>query len=254
VTEADVVIFAGLSGDYNVLHTDAEHMKASQFGERIAHGLLGLSIQQGLLDRVVTAQVTGPLAAVKWKFKGPIKIGDTIHVGLRSPQATATAGRAWSRWREWSTSGARSSGRRDRPSGGPRRLGAQCLGQPPGRSVSRTCETGVLSAADATETPRSSPPHHPTGKAGAIPAAALCRILGLGCQFFQPPRGARVHGLRWRFLKPSGWATRSGRLGTVRRSMKEGGVVVEERSILNQHGEVVQSGRLTLLVAKRPAA
>ena len=80
VTEADVVIFAGLSGDYNVLHTDAEHMKTSQFGERIAHGLLGLSIQQGLLDRVVTAQVTGPLAAVKWKFKGPIRIGDTIHV------------------------------------------------------------------------------------------------------------------------------------------------------------------------------
>ena len=83
VTEADVVIFAGLSGDYNVLHTDAEYMKASQFGERIAHGLLGLSIQQGLLDRVVTAQVTGPLAAVKWKFKGPIKIGDTIHVEAR---------------------------------------------------------------------------------------------------------------------------------------------------------------------------
>ena len=83
VTEADVVIFAGLSGDYNVLHTDAEHMKASQFCERIAHGLLGLSIQQGLLDRVVTAQVTGPLAAVKWKFKGPIKIGDTIHVEAR---------------------------------------------------------------------------------------------------------------------------------------------------------------------------
>ncbi len=83
VTEADVVIFAGLSGDYNVLHTDAEHMKTSQFGERIAHGLLGLSIQHGLLDRVVTAQVTGPLAALKWKFKGPIKIGDSIHVEAR---------------------------------------------------------------------------------------------------------------------------------------------------------------------------
>jgi acyl dehydratase len=83
VTEADVVIFAGLSGDYNVLHTDAEYMKASLFGERIAHGLLGLSIQQGLLERVVTAQVTGPLAAVKWKFKGPIRIGDTIHVEAR---------------------------------------------------------------------------------------------------------------------------------------------------------------------------
>jgi acyl dehydratase len=58
-------------------------MKASLFGERIAHGLLGLSIQQGLLDRVVTAQVIGPLAGVKWKFKGPIKIGDTIHVEAR---------------------------------------------------------------------------------------------------------------------------------------------------------------------------
>ena len=83
VTEADIVIFAGLSGDYNVLHTDAEHMKASLFGERIAHGLLGLSIQQGLLDRVVPGQAVGPLAAVKWKFKGPIKIGDTIHVEAR---------------------------------------------------------------------------------------------------------------------------------------------------------------------------
>jgi acyl dehydratase len=83
VTEADIVIFAGLSGDYNVLHTDAEHMKASLFGERIAHGLLGLSIQQGLLDRVVPGQAVGPLASVKWKFKGPIKIGDTIHVEAR---------------------------------------------------------------------------------------------------------------------------------------------------------------------------
>ena len=83
VTEADIVIFAGLSGDYNVLHTDAEHMKASTFGERIAHGLLGLSIQQGLLDRVVPGQVVGPLASVKWKFKGPIRIGDTIHVEAR---------------------------------------------------------------------------------------------------------------------------------------------------------------------------
>lgn len=83
VTEADIVMFAGLSGDYNVLHTDAEHMKSSLFGERIAHGLLGLSIQQGLLDRVVPGQSTGPLASVKWKFKGPIKIGDTIHVEAR---------------------------------------------------------------------------------------------------------------------------------------------------------------------------
>ena len=80
VTEADIVIFAGLSGDYNVLHTDAEHMKSSIFGERIAHGLLGLSIQQGLASRGEPAAGHGLLSALKWKFKGPIKIGDTVHV------------------------------------------------------------------------------------------------------------------------------------------------------------------------------
>jgi acyl dehydratase len=80
VTESDIVIFAGLSGDYNVLHTDAEHMKASIFGERIAHGLLGLGIQQGLASRGEPAAAHGLLSALKWKFKGPIKIGDTVHV------------------------------------------------------------------------------------------------------------------------------------------------------------------------------
>jgi acyl dehydratase len=83
VTEADIVLFAGLSGDYNVLHTDAEHMKASLFGERIAHGLLGLSIEQGLASRGEPAAAHGLLHALKWKFKGPIKIGDTIHVRSR---------------------------------------------------------------------------------------------------------------------------------------------------------------------------
>jgi acyl dehydratase len=83
VTEADIVIFAGLSGDYNVLHTDAEHMRTSVFGERIAHGLLGLSIQHGLLGRVMPTGSSERFAALKWKFKGPIRIGDTIHVRAR---------------------------------------------------------------------------------------------------------------------------------------------------------------------------
>lgn len=83
VTETDVVLFAGLSGDYNVLHTDAEHMKASLFGERIAHGLLGLAIQQGLASRGEPTAARGCLAGVKWKFKGPIRLGDTIHVRSR---------------------------------------------------------------------------------------------------------------------------------------------------------------------------
>lgn len=83
VTETDIVVFAGLSGDYNILHTDAEHMKTSQFGERIAHGLLGLAIQQGLAGRVAPELVELPLAGLAWKFRAPIKIGDTIHVVSR---------------------------------------------------------------------------------------------------------------------------------------------------------------------------
>ena len=83
VSETDIVLFAGLSGDYNVLHTDAEHMKSSQFGERIAHGLLGLAISQGLAGRAVADLVELPFAGLSWKFRGPIKIGDTIHVVAR---------------------------------------------------------------------------------------------------------------------------------------------------------------------------
>jgi acyl dehydratase len=83
VTEADIVIFAGLSGDYNILHTDAEFMKRSIFGERIAHGLLGLAIQSGLLTRAMPPYATLAFAGMRWKFKGPIKIGDTIRVQAR---------------------------------------------------------------------------------------------------------------------------------------------------------------------------
>jgi acyl dehydratase len=80
VTEADIVLFAGLSGDYNVIHTDAEFMKTSIFGERIAHGLLGLAIQSGLLTRAMPPYATIAFTGLKWKFRTPIKIGDTIHV------------------------------------------------------------------------------------------------------------------------------------------------------------------------------
>ena len=83
VTEADIVMFAGLSGDYNVLHTDAEFMKSSIFGERIAHGLLGLAIQSGLATRGGPPYATLGFGTLRWKFKGPIKIGDTIRVRAR---------------------------------------------------------------------------------------------------------------------------------------------------------------------------
>ena len=84
ITEADIVAFAGLSGDYNVLHTDAEFMKTSIFGERIAHGLLGLSVASGLGTRATTRPfATLAFLGLRWRFKGPIKIGDTIKVRIK---------------------------------------------------------------------------------------------------------------------------------------------------------------------------
>src|SRR3989338_6110890 len=75
VTEADIVIFAGLSGDYNVLHTDAELMKQSIFGERIAHGLLGLAIQAGLFTRATQAYATLAFVGARRGVKGGGKKG-----------------------------------------------------------------------------------------------------------------------------------------------------------------------------------
>ncbi len=85
VTEADIVNFAGLSGDYNPLHVDAEFAKSSIFGERVAHGLLGMIIASGLFTRTELAlgmRETGLafLGIRDWQFKGPIKIGDTVHL------------------------------------------------------------------------------------------------------------------------------------------------------------------------------
>ncbi len=81
ISEADIVNFAGLSGDYNPMHTDAEYAKRTQFGQRVAHGLLGLSVasglayQMGFLEGTVLA-----FTGMDWKFRAPIVIGDTIHV------------------------------------------------------------------------------------------------------------------------------------------------------------------------------
>ena len=84
VTEGDVVNFAGLSGDFNQIHTDAEFSKNTPYGQRIAHGLLGLSIASGLAMR--TGVLEGTVLAFReineWKFSRPIFIGDTIHVEI----------------------------------------------------------------------------------------------------------------------------------------------------------------------------
>ena len=84
ITEADVITFAGLSGDSNAIHTDAEFAKGTAFGQRVAHGLLGVSIVSGLAMR--TGILEGTVIAFReikdWKFSLPVFIGDTIHVIL----------------------------------------------------------------------------------------------------------------------------------------------------------------------------
>lgn len=84
VTESDIVSFAGLSGDYNAIHTDAVHASKTIFGQRIAHGLLCMAIASGLANS--TGAIEGTAIAFReirsWKFRQPVFIGDTIHIQM----------------------------------------------------------------------------------------------------------------------------------------------------------------------------
>jgi acyl dehydratase len=83
ITDADLVGFAGLTGDYSELHTSEVYAKNSQFGRRVAHGLLGLAYAHGLMwARTGELRETAVafLGINEWKFLGPIFVGDTIFV------------------------------------------------------------------------------------------------------------------------------------------------------------------------------
>lgn len=84
ITETDVTTFAAFTGDFHQNHTNEEYMKKTQFGKRIAHGLLGLAYSHGLLFRlnIITDNSIALLAVSDWKFLKPIFFGDTIHVKL----------------------------------------------------------------------------------------------------------------------------------------------------------------------------
>ena len=79
ITEADVVSFAGLTGDYHPQHVDEEWARESQFGERVAHGMLVLSLAVGLVpldpDRVLALRRISDAV-----FKRPARFGDTVRV------------------------------------------------------------------------------------------------------------------------------------------------------------------------------
>ena len=80
VTEADVVAFAGLSGDYNPIHVDHEFARNTPFRGPVAHGLLGLAIASGLASNAPRVDTVALLGLVEWKFLEPIAFGDTIRV------------------------------------------------------------------------------------------------------------------------------------------------------------------------------
>jgi acyl dehydratase len=84
VTENDVAAFAGLSGDFNPIHMDAEFSKSTPYGQRVAHGLLCLSILSGLAMH--TGALEGTVLALReikeWKFTRPVHFGDTIRAEL----------------------------------------------------------------------------------------------------------------------------------------------------------------------------
>ena len=85
VTEADIVHFAGISGDYNPLHIDEEFAKKTQFGTRIAHGPLIYAIAAGLLFQLHLYDDTliAFLGFDSLKFTKPTKAGDTIHAKIK---------------------------------------------------------------------------------------------------------------------------------------------------------------------------
>lgn len=91
ISEHDILAFAGLSGDFNTIHTDAEYARTTPFGQRVAHGLLVLSIVSGLA--VKSGIVDGTILAFRevseWKFSKPVFIGNTIHAEVEVTETKA---------------------------------------------------------------------------------------------------------------------------------------------------------------------
>lgn len=80
VTETDVVMFAGLTGDFNPLHVDREFAKETPYKQPIAHGLLGMSLVAGLGSHAPNMQTEAFVGVREWTFHKPLFIGDTVHV------------------------------------------------------------------------------------------------------------------------------------------------------------------------------
>ena len=83
VTEARVMAYADLTGDHTPVHTDEAYARTTPFGTRVAHGLFGLSIADGLKTRSDMRFVPGMSLGWEWSFVAPIKLGDSVRVKFR---------------------------------------------------------------------------------------------------------------------------------------------------------------------------
>lgn len=90
VTDWHVLQFAGVSMDFFELHTNEEFARQTEFGRRVAHGLLGLALTDGLKNR--SAFQVHAVASLHWSwdFVGPIFIGDTVSAQLRVAEKRAS--------------------------------------------------------------------------------------------------------------------------------------------------------------------
>ena len=80
ITEADVVNFAGFSGDFNPIHIDHEFAKTTPFRRPIAHGFGIFSIASGLSLAAPATRIVAMVGVRDWLFASPVFIGDTIHI------------------------------------------------------------------------------------------------------------------------------------------------------------------------------
>jgi len=105
ITETDLVLFAALTGDWHPIHTNVEYAGKTPFGERIAHGMLVLTVGSALIFRLGQYAYT-PKSFIAFygidslRFTGAVKIGDTIHLEVEILELTpkdATRGLVTSR-------------------------------------------------------------------------------------------------------------------------------------------------------------
>ena len=83
ITGEMIDMYADVSGDHTPLHVDEEYARKSHFGGRVAHGLLGLSVADGLKCQSDYRFLPGMSLGWTWDFQQPIRIGDTLHVKFR---------------------------------------------------------------------------------------------------------------------------------------------------------------------------